>query len=73
MAWEAGLVGLLAGGLGTGLAVVVLSPLFGVPMVRSLAVATVVGVILVSELAALPAVGAVRRLDPVPVLKGSRE
>lgn len=72
MAWEAGLVGLLAGGLGTGVAVAVLSPVFGVPMVRSLAVATVVGVTLVSELAALPAVWIVRRQDPVPVLKGSR-
>lgn len=70
MAWESGLVGLIAGVIGTGVAVTVLSPLFGVPMVRGLVVATVVGVILVSELAALPAVWAVRRLDPVPVLKG---
>ena len=54
------------------MAVAVLSPLFGVPMVRGLVVATVVGVILVSELAALPAVWTVRRLDPVPVLKGGQ-
>lgn len=70
MAWEAGLVGLLAGFLGTGLAMAVLSPLFGVPPARGLALATVLGVICVSELAAWPAVWTVRRQDPVAVLKG---
>ncbi len=72
MAWESGLVGLLAGVLGTGVAVTFLSPLFGVPMVPGLAAGTVVGVILVSELAALPAVGAIRRLDPVVVLNSGQ-
>jgi hypothetical protein len=70
MAWEAGIVGLLAGALGTRVAAAVLSPLFGVPLARGLALATALGVILVSELAAWPAVWKVGRQDPVSVLKG---
>jgi hypothetical protein len=72
MAVEAGFLGLLAGMVGTGLAVAVLSPLFGVPVVWRLAASVILGVGVVSELAALPAVWTVRRQDPVPVLKGGR-
>lgn len=70
MATEAGLVGLLAGVVGTGLASAVLSPLLGVPVAWPIAGAAVAGVALVSELAGLPAAWAVRRQDPASVLKG---
>jgi hypothetical protein len=70
MAVEAAGIGLVAGGLGAGVAAVGLSPLFGVPPVGWLYAATVFGVMVVSELAALPAMRAVWRQDPVPVLKG---
>ncbi len=46
------------------------SPLLGVPVARPIAGAAILGVTLVSELAGLPAAWAVRRQDPVPVLKG---
>ena len=70
MAWEAGLVGLVAGMCGTGLAAVVLSPLFGVPVASGVAGVTLLGVMLVSEISVCPAQWARRRQDPVSVLKG---
>ncbi len=70
MAAEAGLIGLLAGILGTAMAAGVLSTLIGVPVAWPLAAATILGVAAVSELAALPAVAMIRRQDPLPVLKG---
>ena len=66
---EAGLVGLLAGAVGAGLAALVLSPLFGVPAVGWLGGATVLGLMAVSCLASLPAVWAVGRQDPVAIWK----
>jgi len=70
MAVEAAGIGLMAGGLGAGVAAAGWSPLFGVPPVGWLYAATVFGVVVVSEAATLPAMRTVWRQDPVPVLKG---
>lgn len=71
MAVEAGLVGALAGALGAAGAALIVSPLFGVPVVGWLGGITVVGMTAVSLVAAFPAVWSVWRQDPLRVLKGS--